>query len=223
MHWRDRYLYCMEAVNRAQAATGEIKGTYLNVTAGDDGGHVRTRRVREGARIGHRHDRSGHRLHGDPVDGQVGAQNDMILHLHRAGHSTYTRQKTHGVTFRVICEVDAPRGGRPHPRGYGGRQARGRSELGPGLLRRLREEHNAVDLQRGLFFEQDWAGLRERHARRVGRDPRGTDAPAAHLPGRRRRAPVRRWHHRPPHGHPGRSHGQPGCARGHGARAQRRP
>src|SRR3546814_6259688 len=26
MHWRDRFLYCMEAVNRAQAATGEVKG-----------------------------------------------------------------------------------------------------------------------------------------------------------------------------------------------------
>src|ERR1700722_2623641 len=34
MHWRDRFLYCMEAVNRASAATGEIKGHYLNVTAG---------------------------------------------------------------------------------------------------------------------------------------------------------------------------------------------
>ena len=34
MHWRDRFLYCMEAVNKAQAATAEIKGTYLNVTAG---------------------------------------------------------------------------------------------------------------------------------------------------------------------------------------------
>src|SRR5580692_6392228 len=33
MHWRDRFLYCTEAVNRAQAATGEVKGTYLNVTA----------------------------------------------------------------------------------------------------------------------------------------------------------------------------------------------
>src|SRR5215208_2760815 len=33
MHWRDRFLYCMEAVNRAQAMTGEVKGTYLNVTA----------------------------------------------------------------------------------------------------------------------------------------------------------------------------------------------
>src|SRR5919204_913560 len=34
MHWRDRFLYCMEAVNRASAATGEVKGHYLNVTAG---------------------------------------------------------------------------------------------------------------------------------------------------------------------------------------------
>ncbi len=33
MHWRDRFLYCMEAVNRAAAATGEVKGHYLNVTA----------------------------------------------------------------------------------------------------------------------------------------------------------------------------------------------
>ena len=30
--------------------------------------------------------------------------NDMILHLHRAGHSTYTRQKNHGMNFRVICK-----------------------------------------------------------------------------------------------------------------------
>ena len=33
MRWRDRFLYCMEGVNRAQAATGEVKGHYLNVTA----------------------------------------------------------------------------------------------------------------------------------------------------------------------------------------------
>jgi ribulose-bisphosphate carboxylase large chain len=33
MRWRDRYIHVMEAVQRAQAATGEVKGHYLNVTA----------------------------------------------------------------------------------------------------------------------------------------------------------------------------------------------
>ena len=30
--------------------------------------------------------------------------NDMILHMHRAGHGTYTRQKNHGISFRVIAK-----------------------------------------------------------------------------------------------------------------------
>ena len=30
--------------------------------------------------------------------------NDMILHLHRAGHSTYTRQKNHGVSFIMTAK-----------------------------------------------------------------------------------------------------------------------
>ncbi len=68
MRWRDRFLYAMEGVNRAMAADGEIKGHYMNVTAGDDGGDVRARRVRQGARQRHRDDRPHHRLHRDAVD-----------------------------------------------------------------------------------------------------------------------------------------------------------
>ena len=33
MRWRDRYLYAIEGVNRASAASGEVKGHYMNVTA----------------------------------------------------------------------------------------------------------------------------------------------------------------------------------------------
>ena len=33
MRWRERFLYCMEGINRASAATGEVKGSYLNITA----------------------------------------------------------------------------------------------------------------------------------------------------------------------------------------------
>ena len=33
MRWRDRFLFCIEAVHRAEEMTGEIKGHYMNVTA----------------------------------------------------------------------------------------------------------------------------------------------------------------------------------------------
>ena len=104
MHWRDRFLYCMEAVNKATAATGEVKGTYLNVTAATmEDMYERAEFARElGSVI----------IMIDLVIGYTAIQsmakwarkNDMILHLHRAGHSTYTRQKNHGVSFRVIAK-----------------------------------------------------------------------------------------------------------------------
>ena len=81
------------------------QGHYLNVTAGTmEDMYERAEFAKElGSRD--RHDRPGDRLHRDPVDVANGrARNDMILHLHRAGHSTYTRQKNHGVSFRVISK-----------------------------------------------------------------------------------------------------------------------
>src|ERR671937_415386 len=104
MRWRDRYLFSMEAVNRAQAATGEIKGHYLNVTAGTmEEMYERANFAKElGSVI----------VMIDLTVGYTAIQsmanwaraNGVLLHLHRAGHGTYTRQKTHGVSFRVIAK-----------------------------------------------------------------------------------------------------------------------
>ena len=57
MHWRDRFLFGMEAVNRAQAELGRDQGPLLQRHRRDDGGHVRARRLREGAGLEHRDDR----------------------------------------------------------------------------------------------------------------------------------------------------------------------
>ena len=74
MHWRDRFLYCMEAVNRASAATGEVKGHYLNVTAGTMEDMYERAEFAKSLGCVHRHDRPRDRLHRDPVDGEVGAE-----------------------------------------------------------------------------------------------------------------------------------------------------
>jgi ribulose-bisphosphate carboxylase large chain len=86
-------------------------------------------------------------------------KNDMILHLHRAGHSTYTRQKSHGVSFRVITKwmrlagVDHIHAG----------TVVGKLEGDPATVRGFydtcREDKVPMNLQNGIFFDQDWASL----------------------------------------------------------------
>ncbi len=40
MRWRDRFLFVSEAIYKAQAETGEVKGHYLNATAGTSEGMI---------------------------------------------------------------------------------------------------------------------------------------------------------------------------------------
>ncbi|HPR08016.1 MAG TPA: RuBisCO large subunit C-terminal-like domain-containing protein, partial [Denitromonas sp.] len=87
-------------------------------------------------------------------------ENDMMLHMHRAGHGTYTRQKNHGVSFRVIAKwlrlagVDHLHAG----------TAVGKLEGDPmtvqGFYNVCRDTVTKQDLPRGLFFDQDWAGIK---------------------------------------------------------------
>ena len=161
MHWRDRYLYVMEAVNLASARTGEVKGHYLNITAGTM--EEMYRRAEFAKQLG------SVIVMIDLIIGYTAIQsisewcrqNDMVLHLHRAGHGTYTRQKNHGISFRVIAKwmrlagVDHIHAG----------TAVGKLEGDPltvqGYYNVCREMHNPVDLERGLHFEQDWANIKK--------------------------------------------------------------
>jgi ribulose-bisphosphate carboxylase large chain len=159
MHWRDRFLNCMEAVNRSEAATGEVKGHYLNVTAATmEDMYERAEFAKElGSVI----------VMIDLVIGYTAIQsmsrwarkNDMILHLHRAGHSTYTRQKNHGISFRVISKWMRLAGVDHLHAGTIVGKLEGDPNSVQGFYNVLRETRNPVDLQRGIFFEQDWAGL----------------------------------------------------------------
>ncbi|GMQ77085.1 MAG: form I ribulose bisphosphate carboxylase large subunit [Gammaproteobacteria bacterium] len=159
MHWRDRFLYCMEAVNRAQAMTGEIKGTYLNVTAGTmEQMYERAEFAKELGSVV---------VMIDLVIGYTAIQsmskwsrdNDVILHLHRAGHSTYTRQKNHGVAFRVIAKWMRMAGVDHIHAGTVVGKLEGDPRMIAGIYDTLRETYVPQNLENGIFFDQDWASL----------------------------------------------------------------
>ncbi len=159
MHWRDRFLYCMEAVNKAQAATGEMKGTYLNVTAATmEDMYERAAFAKElGSVI----------VMIDLVIGYTAIQsmakwarrNDMILHLHRAGHSTYTRQKSHGVSFRVIAKWMRMAGVDHIHAGTVVGKLEGDPNSVRGFYDTLLDDYTPMQLEKGLFFDQHWASL----------------------------------------------------------------
>jgi ribulose-bisphosphate carboxylase large chain len=159
MRWRDRYLFCMEAVNRAQQMTGEIKGHYLNVTAGTmEDMYERAEFAKElGSII----------IMIDLTIGYTAIQsmanwaraNGTILHLHRAGHGTYTRQKTHGVSFRVISKWMRLAGVDHIHAGTVVGKLEGDPNMVAGFYDTLREPKTGVDMVKGLYFEQDWASL----------------------------------------------------------------
>jgi ribulose-bisphosphate carboxylase large chain len=161
MSYRDRFLYSMEAVNRASARTGEVKGHYLNVTGATmEDMYERAEFAKElGSNI----------VMIDLVIGYTAIQsmsnwarkNDMLLHMHRAGHSTYTRQKNHGVSFRVICKWLRLAGVDHLHAGTVVGKLEGDKDSVLGYYDILRETKNEANPQRGLFFEQDWCGLKK--------------------------------------------------------------
>jgi ribulose-bisphosphate carboxylase large chain len=161
MRWRERFSYVMEGVNRAAAASGEVKGSYLNVTA---------------ATMEDMYERSEFaKLIGsviimiDLVIGYTAIQtmaywarkNDMILHLHRAGNSTYARQKNHGINFRVICKWMRMAGVDHIHAGTVVGKLEGDPLMVKGFYNTLLDPVTSVNLPQGLFFEQDWASLRK--------------------------------------------------------------
>jgi ribulose-bisphosphate carboxylase large chain len=86
-------------------------------------------------------------------------RNDMVLHLHRAGNSTYSRQKNHGMNFRVICKWMRMAGVDHLHAGTVVGKLEGDPLMVKGFYDTLRETQTAQSLENGLFFDQDWASL----------------------------------------------------------------
>jgi ribulose-bisphosphate carboxylase large chain len=151
----------MEGVNRAAAATGEVKGSYLNATAATmEEMYERAEYAKEiGSII----------VMIDLVIGYTAIQTmaiwarkaDMILHLHRAGNSTYARQKNHGINFRVICKWMRMAGVDHIHAGTVVGKLEGDPLMVKGFYNTLLETKLSINLSQGLFFDMDWASLRK--------------------------------------------------------------
>ncbi len=159
MRWRDRFLYCIEGVNRAMAASAEVKGHYMNVTAATmEEMYERAEFAKElGSVI----------IMMDLTVGYTAMQsmskwarrNGMILHLHRAGHGTYTRQKSHGVSFRVIAKWCRLLGVDHVHAGTVVGKLEGDPAMIAGYYDTLRLDHVPENPEHGIYFDQDWASL----------------------------------------------------------------
>jgi len=161
MRYRERFLFSMEGVNRASASSGEVKGHYLNVTAAtmEDMYERAEFSKAVGSII----------CMIDLVIGYTAIQsmaiwarkNDMILHLHRAGNSTYSRQKNHGMNFRVICKWMRMAGVDHIHAGTVVGKLEGDPLMIKGFYNVLLETSLDINLPQGIFFAQDWASLRK--------------------------------------------------------------
>jgi len=159
MRWRERFLYSMDAVERAQERTGEIKGHYMNVTGATmEDMYERADFAKEiGSNV-------------IMIDLTVGytamtsmskwaRKNGVLLHLHRAGHSTYTRQKSHGVSFRVISKWARLLGVDHIHAGTVVGKLEGDPASVAGFYDTLRLDHIPENLAHGIYFDQDWASM----------------------------------------------------------------
>jgi ribulose-bisphosphate carboxylase large chain len=88
-------------------------------------------------------------------------RNDMVVHMHRAGHGTYTRQKNHGVSFRVIAKWLRLAGCDHLHAGTAVGKLEGDPLTVQGYYHVCRDAVTRQDLSRGLFFDQDWADLKK--------------------------------------------------------------
>jgi ribulose-bisphosphate carboxylase large chain len=159
MRWRDRFLYSMEGVNRAVEQTGEVKGHYCNVTAAsmedmyeraDFAKSIGSIIVMIDLTVGYTAITSMARW---------ARRNGVILHLHRAGHGTYTRQKTHGVSFRVISKWVRLMGVDHVHAGTVVGKLEGDPNMVQGYYDTLRQDFTPQNLANGIYFDQSWASM----------------------------------------------------------------
>ena len=158
--WRDRFMFVQDATLNAQNETGEVKGSYLNVTAPTfEQMMERAEFAKEiGAPI----------IMHDYITGGFTAntslanwcrKNGMLLHIHRAMHAVLDRNPHHGIHFRVLAKILRLSGGDHLHSGTVVGKLEGDRAATLGWVDLMRESFIPEDRSRGIFFDQDWGSM----------------------------------------------------------------
>ncbi|CAI8619214.1 unnamed protein product [Vicia faba] len=106
MRWRDRFLFCVEAIYKSQAKLGEIKGHYLNANAGTC--EEILKRVVFSRELGVpiiMHDYLIGGFTANTTLYNYCRNNGLILHILSVMHAVIDRLKNHGMHFRVLAKA----------------------------------------------------------------------------------------------------------------------
>ncbi|MBZ4022679.1 ribulose-bisphosphate carboxylase large subunit [Rhodobacter sp. TJ_12] len=160
MRWRDRFLFCQEAISKSEAETGERKGHYMNVTAPTV--EDMFRRAEFAKELGTPIIMSDYITLGWAAHNSLSKwcrENGMLLHVHRAMHAVIDRNPNHGINFRVLAKLLRLLGGDHLHSGTVVGKLEGDRAATLGWIDLLRDRFVAEDRERGIFFDQDWGSM----------------------------------------------------------------
>jgi len=160
MRWRDRFLFIAEAIYKSQAETGEVKGHYLNCTAGT--AEEMLKRAQVAKELGMpiiMHDYLTGGFTANTSLALYCRDNGLLLHIHRAMHAVIDRQKNHGIHFRVLAKALRLSGGDHLHSGTVVGKLEGDRDITLGFVDLMREDYIEKDRSRGIYFTQDWVGM----------------------------------------------------------------
>jgi len=158
--WRDRFLFTMEAVQKAENETGERKGHYLNVTAGSMEDVYR--RAEFAKELGAPIIMSDFFTMGFTAHTSLSRwcrDNGVLLHCHRAMHAVVHRQRNHGIHWRVLAKWLRMAGGDQLHNGTVVGKLAGDRAATMAINDLLREDFIAAGKRRGIYFDQAWASM----------------------------------------------------------------
>ncbi|RPI29221.1 MAG: ribulose-bisphosphate carboxylase large subunit, partial [Chloroflexota bacterium] len=160
--WRDRLLFVAEAIRQAEAATGERKAHFFNVTAASTEDSLE--RLHAAADAGLRYIMYDYLTGGFATFESVrraAQQRGLMLHVHRAMHAVIDRHPDHGISFLVLAKWGRMHGADDIHVGTVVGKLEGKRLETIAIAEMLRERRfTPADPERGILFDQEWVYMK---------------------------------------------------------------